>query len=147
MLAGEAPARGSADLHRLESIAGHLAAPIGNAAANIEYHLSQRGPERHFHQPGVGHMAGQRKGLGARRSRRAQLPELLGAFVDDADGVCERLHVVDNGRLAPQAALGRERRLGPRHAALPLDRGNHRGLLTAHKSSRAFHHLAAQRLA
>ena len=59
----------------------------------------------------------------------------------------QRLNVVDDRRLAPQPALRRERRLGPRHAALAFDRGDHRRLFAADKCARAFHHLAAQRQA
>ena len=90
-------------------------------------------------------MPGQRKGLGARRCCSAELPELLGAFVDDADRVRERLDVVDDGWFAPKAALSREGRLRPRHAALPLDGGNHRRLLAAYERPGAFHYLAMQR--
>ena len=83
VLAGQAAARRPADLHRLEAVLGDLAAPIGDAAADVEHDLAQRGAERHFDQPGVGHVPGQGEGLGAGRGWRAELAEVLRAFIDD----------------------------------------------------------------
>ena len=147
MLPRQAAAGRAADLHGLETVRLHLAAPVGDAAADVQNDFAQRGAERNFDQAGVGDVAGEREGFCAGRSGRAELFELVRALVDYADDVRQRLDVVDDGRLAPQSALSRERRLGPRHAALAFNRGNHRGLLAANERARAFHHFAVQFLA
>ena len=54
------------------------------------------------------------------------------------------LHVVDQGRGAPEARLGRERRPGPGRAALPLDRGQQRGFLAADVGTGPHPHLQPQ---
>ncbi len=56
----------------------------------------------------------------------------------------ERLHVVDQGRQAEVAHLGRERRLEPRHPAAPLHRLEHRRLLAADVRAGADHELDGQ---
>ena len=83
VLLGQAAAGRPADLHRLEPVLPDLSRVVGDAAADVEDDLAQRGAERHFDQAGVGHVAGQGEGLGARRCLRAELAEVLGAFVDD----------------------------------------------------------------
>ena len=52
-----------------------LAPAVGDAAADVEDDVAQRGAERHFDQAGVGHVAGQGEGLGAGRRGGAQLAE------------------------------------------------------------------------
>ena len=53
------------------------------------------------------------------------------AFEHDRKRVDERLDVVDDGRLAEQPTLDRERGLVARLAAIALDRAEDRGLLAA----------------
>src|SRR5258708_3277089 len=53
----------------------------------------------------------------------------VGAPADDERDREEGLDVVDDGGPAPPPRLGRERRLGPRHRAAPLERFHERGLL------------------
>ncbi len=54
-----------------------------------------------------------------------------GAAVDERRQVGQRLDVVDDRRLAEQAADGRERRARTRHAAAALDAVDQRGLFAA----------------
>jgi hypothetical protein len=147
VLVSQGSAGGAADLHRLESLLPDLAVVVGHSAADVEHDLADGGAEGHFHQAGVGHVPGQREGLGSRRTCRADAAEDLRTLVDDARNVRQRLDVVDDGRLAPQSALRRERRLGRGHAAQSFDGRDHGGLFAAHERARAFHHFAAQRQA
>src|SRR5450759_2963253 len=49
--------------------------------------------------------------------------------------ISKGFHIVDIGRVAPQAANGREWRAGTAHAALSFDGGHQSGLFTADKST------------
>ena len=76
---------------------------------------------------------------------RAERGERVGAVAEDPRHAGERLDVVDERRLAAEAALGRVGRPQPRHAALPFERLDQRGLLAADERAGAFAHLEAQR--
>ena len=68
------------------------------------------------------------------RAARAAHAEILverAALVEDDRHRGERDHVVDDRRLAEQALVGRQRRLGADQAALALQRFEQRGLLAA----------------
>ena len=65
----------------------------------------------------------------------------------DASHLRQRFNVIDDGRLAPQAALGREGRFGCRHSAPAFNGSDHRGFLTANERSRAFHDINPHLLA
>ncbi len=56
---GDAAAGGAADLHGLVRLA------VGNAAADVEDDLAQRGAHGHFHQARAAHHAGEGEDLGA----------------------------------------------------------------------------------
>ena len=67
------------------------------------------------------------------RRRRADGGERLGPVSQDPRQVCERFHVVDDGRLAVQPDGSREiGRLEPRHAPVALQALDERGLLAHH---------------
>ncbi len=74
-------------------------------------------------------------------------PVVPAALVDDERHVGERLDVVDDGRLAVVAADGGVGRLGPRHAALALEGGDHRRLFAAHEGAGALADLDVERVA
>ena len=95
--------------------------PSGNAAADVEDDLAEGRAHGHFDQAGPGDLAGQREDLRALARLGADGAEPLGAVGDDRRQVGQRLDVVDDRRLAEQAADRRERRPGARHAALALD--------------------------
>ena len=59
MLGRDAAAGRAAGLHRLDRL------PSGDAAADLVDDLAQRDAHRHFDQPGVRDLAGQREDLGA----------------------------------------------------------------------------------
>src|SRR5690606_7041966 len=80
---------------------------------------------------GLLHGAAHAEQARAGRLRRADRGERRAALEDDVRDVRERLDVVDDGGLAEEARLDRERRLVARLAAVPLDRVEERGLLAA----------------
>ena len=95
-LAGMQPPGGPAGLHRFDLPAA------GHTAADFIDHLAQRGAHRHFDQPGVLHLAGQREDLGAAAVGSADAVEPIGPVDDDSRHVGERLDIVDHGGLAPE---------------------------------------------
>ena len=76
-------------------------------------------------------VAGQAEELRSGRALGADRGERLAALEQDERDVGQRLDVVDDGRLAEQPDLDRERRLVARLAALALDRLEERRLLAA----------------
>ena len=77
--------------------------------------------------------------------RAARLGEPGRALRHDRGDVVPGLDVVDVGRLAPQALLGREGRARPGPPRLALERGDERRLLAAHEGARALHELEVER--
>ena len=70
--------------------------------------------------------------------------EPVGAFLDDQRHAGEGLHVVQQGRLSPQAGFGRVRRPHSGHAPLALD-GVHQGAgFAADESAGALHNVNAE---
>ena len=122
----QAAAGGPADLRGLE------AAVLGDAAADVEDDLAERGAHRHLDQAGVVHPAGQGEDLRARCSLGVPMARYQSLAVgQDQRHVGERLHVVDAGGLAQVALLHRERRPGLGHAAMAFQRGDQGALLAA----------------
>ena len=118
-------ARRAAEQDRLD------VAPAWHAAGELEQ-VAQRRAERHL----VQRPAARRGPTGRTAAGRstASVPiRAIGraALAQDERDVDERLDVVDDGRLAEQPDLDRERRLVARLAALALDRFEERGLLAA----------------
>ena len=72
--------------------------------------------------------------------------ELLRAVADDPRHHGQRLDVVDEGGLAPQAGLRGERRAQARHAAAAFDRGDQGRLFAADEGAGAFLDGDAQRV-
>ena len=113
VLGRDAAAGGAADLHGLEGFA------VGDAAADVEDELAQADAHGHFDQTGVLDLANEREDHGPLAAFGADLAIPVGAPVDDQRHVGPGLDVVDVGRLAPQAALGRIGRARARLAARP----------------------------
>ncbi len=89
-------------------------------------------------RPGTLDLADQGEGLGALALLGAVLGEPVGPVLQDVGDAGQGLDVVDDGRLAPETRDRRERRPGPGHAALSLDRGDQRGLFAADKRAGPF---------
>ena len=124
-------ARGAAEQDRLQRAAlGHAAGQVEQlAAAWRRTAARRRRAGRTVPETQNSLVPVERAGAGARRTPRA--PD------QDRQHVDQRLDVVDHGRLAEQALLDGERRLAARLAAVPLDRVEDRGLLTADVRARA----------
>ena len=105
----------------------------------------QRRAHRHFDQPGVAHLAGQREDLGPLALLRADAGEPVGPVAEDGRDVGEGLDVVDEGRAAPQTLLGRDRAAAASgHAALALDRCHQRRFFAADEGAGADAHVDAE---
>ena len=105
--------------------------PPLDAAADVEDDVAQRRAHRHLDEAAVDDLAGEAEDLGA-LARVVAVGGVAGrprAMIQRHVG--QRLDVVDDGRLAAEAADRGERRPRARHAALALDRGDQRGLLAA----------------
>ena len=109
MLLGEASAGGPADLHRLEAVLPDLSRVVRHSAADVVDNLAQRRAEGNLDQAGVGHVPGEREGLGARRLFGADAAEDLGAYVENARNMRQRLHVVDDRSACPTVRSARGR--------------------------------------
>ena len=104
--AREIGAERAADLHRAHRPAGR------RAAADIVDQLAQRQAERRLEQAAILDIAGQLDRHGAARAADAEIAIGVGAVGQDHRHRGERDHVVDDGRLAEQALMRRQRRLG-----------------------------------
>ena len=105
--------------------------PAARHAAGQLDQVAQRRPELDLVDARPRHVAGQAEELRSGRAVGADPGERLAALEHDERHVGQRLDVVDDGRLAEQADLDRERRLVARLAALALDRFEERRLLAA----------------
>ena len=130
-LGGDAAPGRAAGLDGLELLAA------GRAAADLVDHLAERGAHRHFHQAGVADLAGQGEDLGAAAFGRADAAEPVGPVVDHGRHVGEGLDVVDDRRLAPQAALRGIGRADPRLPALAFNRMDQGRFFAADEGPRA----------
>src|SRR6185503_4697991 len=110
MILCEASTGWAADLHGLEAAFQELAVIVGDAAADVQDNLPQSCAERDFDKPGIGDMAGESERFGAGRILRTDTLEDLGTFAENPRHVRQRLDIVDDGRLAPEAALCRKGR-------------------------------------
>ena len=123
MLRADEAAGGAAEQDGARQAAG--------GAAGERQQVAQGGAELHLVDTRPGHRAGQAEQLGAGgvlgADRRVGAP----AVAHDRQQVDQRLHVVDRGRLAEQARLGRIGRLAARLAAKSLQRVEQRGLFAA----------------
>ena len=104
--------------------------PAAHAAGDLEQ-VRERDAERHLEVAGLRDVAGDREDHRAARVRRPEAREPLRALAQDRRHRGEALRVVDRGRLAVQAEVGRERRLEARLALLALERLEQRGFLAA----------------
>ncbi len=105
-------------MHGFERVA------IRYAAADVFDDLAQPDAHGHFHQTGVGNFAGEGEDLGTLAVLRTHAREPLAALAENGRDVGEGFHVVDQRRLAPQAAHGRVRWTRFRHAATAFNRGD-----------------------
>ena len=105
--------------------------PAARHAAGQLDQVAQRRPELDLVDARPRDVAGQAEQLRPGRALGADPGERLAALEHDERHVGQRLDVVDDGRLAEQADLDRERRLVARLAALALDRLEERRLLAA----------------
>ena len=123
--AREVGAERSADLHRAHR------APGKRAAADVVDEFAERDAERGLEQAAISDIARELDRHGAARASHAELGIGLGAAVEDEGDRRERQHVVDHGRLAEQALVRRQRRLGADDAAAAFQAFQQRGLLAA----------------
>ena len=93
--------------------------------------FAQRNAHRLFDRAGLLDMAGDAEQLGAGVVRPADAGEPGGAAPHDVGHHRDALDVVDRGRAAIEAHVGRERRLQPRLALLALEAFEQRRLLAA----------------
>ena len=110
--------------------------------AHAAGHLQQFGERRaepDFVIAWPGDVAGDREDLGPTVVGLAQVEEPLGAVAHDRRHGGEGLGVVDRGRLAVEAEVGRERRLVARLTLLALQRLHQRGFLAADVGAGAEH--------
>ena len=127
--AGHERARRAAEQHRLQS-------PSGVQATCDVDQRSQGGAHRDLVETRLADVTGQAEEACAGRLRRAGRRKRGAPSGDDVQDVDERLHVVDQRRLAEQTDLHRERRLVARFTALSLDRVEQCRLLSADVRSR-----------
>ncbi len=136
MLLGQTAAGGSADLHGLE-------VPCRRGCRRRSRRSSSRSvvPRGTSTRPVLTILPERLKVLVPGLLLGAEGPEGGGAVRDDGGDVGESFHVIDESGLAPQAALHREGRLGPRHSPLPFEGGDQGRLFAADEGARAFLHL------
>ena len=91
-------------------------------------------------------LPGQCKDLRPLAGGSAECGEGGGAMADDPRDTGERFDVVDDGRLAAEAAFDRVGRPQPRHPAFSFERLDQRGLLAADECAGAFAHFQVQRI-
>ena len=117
---------------------GEQVVPAAAHAARVPIdQLAQRNAHRLLDVAGLHHVAGDAEQLGAGVVLPADAREPGGAAAQDVGHLRDRLHVVDRGRAAIEAHIGRERRLEPRLALLALEALEQRGLLAADIGARA----------
>ena len=113
-------------------------APRRDAAADLLHDLPEGGAHGDFDQAGPADLAGEREHLRAFAGRGSDAGELVRAVADDPGHHSQRLDVVDEGGLAPEAGLRGERRAQAGHAAAAFHRGNQGRFLAADKSAGPF---------
>ena len=129
VLFGQAAAGRSAGLHGFEFLA------VLDAAADFVDDLAEGGAHGHFNQADVVDFAGKGEHFRALGLLRADGSEPIRPFDEDGRHVGKGLDVIDVGRFAQVAGLGREGGLGGRLAALPFHGVDEGGLLAADERS------------
>ena len=120
--AREVGAKRTADLHRAHR------SPGKSAATDIVDQLAERDAEGDLEQPAVFDIARELDRHGATRTAHTEIGIGLGAAGEDEGDRRERQHVVDDRRLAEQALMRRQRRLGADDAAAAFEAFQQRGL-------------------
>ncbi len=101
------------------------------AAADVVDQFAERDAEGDLEQPAIFHVAGKLDRHGAAGTAHAEIGIGLGAAGEDEGDCRERQHVVDHGRLAEQALMRGQRRLGADDAAPAFQAFQQRGLFAA----------------
>src|SRR6266702_1647917 len=121
----EIGAERAADLHRANGTARK------RAAADVIDELAERHAERRLEQPALTNIAGKLDRHRAARTAHAEIGIGLGALGEDEGDRRERQHIVDDGWLAEQAVMRRQRRFCADQAAAAFEALQQRGLLAA----------------
>ena len=140
MLLRNAAAGRAADLDGLVQFA------VRDAAADIEDHLPYGRAHGNFDQAGTGDFARQREDFGSLAGLGPHSPVRLGTAVEDDRDVGQRLHVVDDRRLAKQSLHGGKWGSGTRHAPAAFNAVDQGRLFAANKRPRPHldHHLQGE---
>src|SRR3984957_15297245 len=133
--AGEISSKWAADLHRADRAAGK------GTAADLVDEFTERDAEGRLEQAALFDVAGKLDRHRAARTTHAEIGIRLGATGEDEGDRRKRQHVVDHGRLAEQAFVRGERRLGADEAAPAFEAFQKRGLFAANVSAGADPHL------
>src|SRR5208282_4041225 len=102
-------------------------------AADALDDLPQADAHGNFDEPGVGNFSRESKDLGSLAALRTYAGKPFAAFADDRRDVGEGLYIINQRRLAPQAARGRVGRPRLGCAALAFNGGDQRSFLAADK--------------
>ena len=105
---------------------------IGDAAADVVYHLPQRKPHRHFVQPRIAHIPVQAHDRRSRAAIDAYGRKPVRALGDNLRDVRQAFDIVDSAGLAPYAKRGGEGRAVARLRPMPLYRLHQRRLFPRH---------------
>ena len=132
---GETAARGASNLHCLEFPV------VGDAPSNIKDNFSQCRSHRHLHQTGIEHLTCQGEDSCSLRGWCADACEPIRATVYYVWHAYQRLYIVYQRWLIPQACGGRERRAVTGPASPPLKRCDECCFLAANECPGAPHHL------
>src|SRR6202041_479618 len=125
----------SANLHGLHRAAGKA------AAADIVHEFAEGNAKRSLKKSAEIEVAGELDRHGAARAANAEVLIESGAFIHDDRHGRERQHVVDDGRLAKQALVRRQRWFRAHNAAPAFEALQQRRLFTAHIRAGADAHL------
>src|SRR5215470_6592580 len=121
----------AADLHRAHRTAGR------RAAADLLDKLAERYAERCLVEAGIFDIARKLDRHGAARPAHAEVAVERAALLQNDRDRSERQYVVDDGRLAEQALVRRQWRLGTHYPAFTFKAVEQRGFLAAHISAGA----------
>src|SRR5215475_14248093 len=129
----------AADLHRAHRTAGR------RAAANPLDKFAERYAERCLVEAGIFDVARKLDRHGAARPTHAEVAIERAALLQNDRDRSERQYVVDDGRLAEQALVRRQRGLGTHNSAFDFETVEQRGFLAAHISASADPHFKVER--
>ena len=131
--------RGDASSGRAAHLDGLEPFALGDAAADLLDDPSERDAHRHLDEAAPHHLARQREDLRALAVLRADGRERPRPVPHNPRDQDERLGVVDEGGLAPEAGRAGIRRAEARRAATAFDGSHHRGFLAADERPGPFH--------